>query len=129
MRFGNQSRPGAWSMVLLLAGLGGCGGGGSQGGSARPGSVIPVGAVAQEPLRIGMHGWYVTQAVQKLDRSVPLVAGRDGVLRVFLTANAANQATVLTQLAKNPAFSGIHIGHQDIENSTRLQPFGHASHH
>jgi hypothetical protein len=39
-----------------------------------------------------LHGWYITQAVQTLDRSVPLVARRDGVLRVFLRASAANHA-------------------------------------
>ena len=36
---------------------------------------------------------YLTQATQKLDGSVALVAGRDALLRVFATANAANTAT------------------------------------
>ena len=44
------------------------------------------------PLKIELEGWYITQAVQKLDRSVPLVADRDGVLRVFLRANTGNHA-------------------------------------
>lgn len=94
MRFGNLSTSRVWVMAVLLAGLGGCGGGGggSHGAGAASASVKPVGAVSQAPLRIGLRGWYVTQAVQKLDGSVPLVAGRDGVLRVFLTANTANQA-------------------------------------
>jgi hypothetical protein len=35
---------------------------------------------------------YLTQAIQKLDNSVALVAGRDALLRVFVTANAANSA-------------------------------------
>lgn len=33
---------------------------------------------------------YLTQAIQKLDNSVTLVAGRDALLRVFVRANAAN---------------------------------------
>ena len=35
---------------------------------------------------------YLTQAIQKLDNSVALVAGRDALLRVFVTASAANTA-------------------------------------
>lgn len=35
---------------------------------------------------------YLTQAIQKLDNSVTLVAGRDALLRVFVQANAANTA-------------------------------------
>lgn len=37
-------------------------------------------------------GAYLTQAVQRFDGSVPLVAGRDAFLRVFAVANLANQA-------------------------------------
>jgi len=37
-------------------------------------------------------GVYLTQAVQRFDGSVPLVAGRDAFLRVFAVANLANQA-------------------------------------
>lgn len=35
---------------------------------------------------------YLTQAIQRLDNSVTLVAGRDALLRVFVQANAANTA-------------------------------------
>ncbi|WP_411281868.1 hypothetical protein [Gemmatimonas sp.] len=35
---------------------------------------------------------YLTQAIQKLDNTVTLVAGRDALLRVFVQANAANTA-------------------------------------
>ena len=35
---------------------------------------------------------YLTQAIQKLDNAVTLVAGRDALLRVFVQANAANTA-------------------------------------
>jgi hypothetical protein len=40
-------------------------------------------------VRLGMHA-YVTQSVQRQDGSVPLVAGRDAVLRVFLSADQLN---------------------------------------
>jgi hypothetical protein len=50
-------------------------------GPARPGgAAVPA---------IVLRGWYITQAVQTLDRRVPLVAGRDAVLRVFLVAAGA----------------------------------------
>ncbi len=35
---------------------------------------------------------YLTQAIQRLDNSVTLVAGRDALLRVFVRANATNSA-------------------------------------
>ena len=35
---------------------------------------------------------YLTQAIQQLDNSVALVAGREALLRVFVTANGANSA-------------------------------------
>ena len=35
---------------------------------------------------------YLTQAIQKLDNSVTLVAGRDALVRVFVQANTANMA-------------------------------------
>jgi hypothetical protein len=35
---------------------------------------------------VTLQGWYLTQATQRMDRSVPLVAHRDAVLRVFLLA-------------------------------------------
>lgn len=37
-----------------------------------------------------LDGFYLTQATQKMDGSVPLVAGRDALLRVFVHATAAN---------------------------------------
>ena len=42
--------------------------------------------------QIRLHGWYLTQGTQRLDRSVPLVANRAGVLRVFLVADRARAA-------------------------------------
>lgn len=41
-------------------------------------------------LRLG--GWYINQGVQTLGRTVPLVAGRAGLLRVFVLASAAGTA-------------------------------------
>ncbi len=43
-------------------------------------------------LNLRIDGFYVTQSVQTYGRSVPLVAGRDGLLRVFAVANQANTA-------------------------------------
>lgn len=41
-------------------------------------------------LNLVMDGFYLTQAVQKMDGSVPLVAGRDALLRVFVHASETN---------------------------------------
>jgi hypothetical protein len=41
---------------------------------------------------IRFEGAYITQGVQRMDGSVPLVEGRDGCLRVFLRADAGNGA-------------------------------------
>jgi hypothetical protein len=40
-------------------------------------------------VRLGMHA-YLTQGAQRWDGTVPLVAGRDAVLRVFLSADQVN---------------------------------------
>jgi len=41
-------------------------------------------------LNLQILGMYITQSVQTMNGGVPLVAGRDGVLRVFALANATN---------------------------------------
>lgn len=41
-------------------------------------------------VNLSIAGWYLTQGVQTLDRSVPLVAGKDGLLRVFVQASGSN---------------------------------------
>jgi hypothetical protein len=41
-------------------------------------------------LFVGVPAAYLTQVVQRLDGSVPLVANRDAILRVFVQGNAAN---------------------------------------
>ncbi len=43
-------------------------------------------------LNLQILGMYITQSVQTMNGGVPLVAGRDGVLRVFAVANASNSA-------------------------------------
>jgi len=49
--------------------------------------------VAPSALDLSIDGMYITQATQTYLGAVPLVAGRDGYLRVFVKANAANSAT------------------------------------
>ena len=44
------------------------------------------------PANLCIDGVYITQAVQAYDNSVPLVAGRNGLLRVFVRASGANAA-------------------------------------
>jgi len=44
------------------------------------------------PTNFTITNVYLTQAIQKLDNAVTLVAGRDALLRVFVQANAANTA-------------------------------------
>lgn len=44
-------------------------------------------------LNITVEGAYITQSTQRFDGSVPLIAGRDAFLRVFLKANELNSST------------------------------------
>ena len=47
-------------------------------------------AATSGPLNLDIAGAYVTQSVQRTDGSIPLVAGRDGLLRVFARGNAVS---------------------------------------
>jgi len=49
-------------------------------------------AAAAGTLNLCIDGLYLTQSVQTYDGAVPLVKGRDGYLRVFVTANEVNTA-------------------------------------
>lgn len=49
-------------------------------------------AAATGDLDLGIAAGYITQSVQRRDGSVPLVAGRDGLLRVFVRGNMPNSA-------------------------------------
>jgi hypothetical protein len=75
--------------------------------------------VNPESVRTQVHA-YVTQAVQRWDGSVPLVAGRGGLLRVFVTADQTNffQPGVRVRFFRNgtetanlvsPALDGIPV--------------------
>lgn len=48
---------------------------------------------APVPLNLVIDGMYLTQAAAKYDGSTPVIASRDGYLRVFVKANQANTAT------------------------------------
>jgi hypothetical protein len=75
-----------------------------------PGDATPV-AVTYAPsdrattLNIWVDGLYLTQATQRYDGTVPLVAGRNAYLRVFVRANQANTARpdVRVRLYSGPA--------------------------
>lgn len=47
---------------------------------------------ASSSLDLFVDGWYLTQSVQDYTGTVPLVANRDGLLRVFVRANGTNAA-------------------------------------
>ncbi|MBC8087943.1 MAG: hypothetical protein H7Z40_11815 [Phycisphaerae bacterium] len=66
--------------------------GGTANGSVvyTAGSVPPTPPVGTGGLNLVLDGFYLTQAIQKMDGSVPLVAGRDALLRVFVRASEAN---------------------------------------
>lgn len=50
-------------------------------------------ARASQPINLAVDQLYVTQATQRYDGSVPLLAGRRGLLRVFVRADSANDFT------------------------------------
>ncbi len=59
--------------------------------------------VGYRGFNLSVENFYITQSIQKYDGSIPLVAGRDGVLRVFAKANNANtvQAPVRVRFYQN----------------------------
>jgi hypothetical protein len=62
-----------------------------EGGSAL--AQVSYGEGAAVGLNLRIDGMYLTQSVQTYAGTIPLVEGRDGFLRVFVTANQANAAT------------------------------------
>ncbi len=56
-------------------------------------SYSPTSITSPSGLNLQVVGMYLVQSVQTLNGSVPLVAGRDGVLRVFALANTTNTVT------------------------------------
>lgn len=69
----------------------------SVGGGVTSTATVTYAASAPPPppssLNLVIDGMHVQQAVQTYGGTVPLVAGRDGLLRVFVKANMANTAT------------------------------------
>jgi hypothetical protein len=61
-------------------------------------------AVANITLNLRVDGLYITQSTQTYGSSVPLVAGRDAYLRVFVVANEGNSAKprVRVRLSTSP---------------------------
>jgi hypothetical protein len=64
-------------------------------------------------LPLHLENLYITQESQRLDRSVPLVQGRDGMLRVFVLANAP-VAPAPTVRARIQDASGKVLLEQDV---------------
>lgn len=57
---------------------------------AVPAKVTYAAAADGGPLNLSIDGLYITQSVQTYDGAVPLVAGRAGLLRVFVKASVPN---------------------------------------
>ena len=62
----------------------------AAGGSA---SAAVTYAAAAATLNLRIDGWQLTQGIQTGDNGIPLIANRDGYLRVFVVANETNRAT------------------------------------
>ncbi|HEX7118093.1 MAG TPA: hypothetical protein VF212_04860 [Longimicrobiales bacterium] len=62
-----------------------------EGATARAG--VSYAAVAHHSLNLRVAAFYIVQSTQTRRREVPLVAGRDGYLRVFVVGDQANTAT------------------------------------
>jgi Peptidase M66 len=91
--------PGAYSVTAAVLASGGItyspvpasqGVGVSAGNTAA--ATVSFSASSAVGLDLRIDGAYLTQATQRYDGSVPLVAGRDAYLRVFAVANQANTA-------------------------------------
>ena len=78
-------------------------------------------------LDLFVDGWYLTQSVQDYAGTVPLVASRDGLLRVFVRANqssspvpavqAAIDGTPLVALGSAPTEVPVSIVEEDLSTS------------
>ena len=89
-------------LVLTVA----CSGGG--GGGSAPVTPPP------PAMDLSVDSWYITQSSQTYSGSVPLVANRDGFLRIFVKANLANDAVPVVRVTLDsgspvdiPAPSGV----------------------
>ena len=78
-------------------------------GEATSSMIFEVTKVANLP-QVQIEGAYLTQATQRMDGSVPLVANRDGLLRVFLTADR-----------RSPIHPRVRVTLQDAQGGERLR--------
>ena len=68
-------------------------------GGTRPAATVAYGSgPAVAPFDLFIDGMYVVQSVQSYGDTVPLVAGRDAVVRVFVRASAPNDAAPAVRL-------------------------------
>jgi hypothetical protein len=76
--------------------------------AATAGATVVYSGGPQGPsLNLRIEGLYLTQATQRFDGTVPLIAGRDALLRVFAVANEPNtvQPRVRVRLYQNGALA------------------------
>jgi hypothetical protein len=68
----------------------------AEGGTATV--TVAYAAAADPTLNLWIARLHITQSVQTLDNGVPLIADRDGFLRVFVRANQSNTATPVVRV-------------------------------
>src|SRR5690606_13159182 len=66
-------------------------------------------AIGEAALLLRAEGMYLTQSIQRFDGSVPLVQGRDALLRVFLRADEENE---LSPPVRATFYNGGAVVHQ-----------------
>ena len=72
-------------------------------------------------LQVGILGLYVTQATQRMDGSVPLVAGREGLLRAFLVGDRPNEVRPVLRVTLKDAH-GQTLLSKDVTAARRRLP-------
>jgi hypothetical protein len=70
-------------------------------------------------LDLTVAGFYITQATQTLARDVPLVAGRSGYARAFITANQAQALSVAVRLSAT--VNGADVGFVNLAGPANTQ--------
>jgi hypothetical protein len=99
--------PGSVAQVIMVSALGSLlGAGCPDGPDLAAYRAVLAGPAAAARIRIA--GLYVTQAIQRADGSVPLVAGRDSRLRVFLTCDQGNRLTPQVRVAVLDGAGQVH---------------------
>ena len=72
-------------------------------------------------LQVSIMGLYLTQATQRMDGSVPLVAGRDGLLRVFLLGDRPTQVSPVLEVTLKDAHGQVLLA-EDVTAASRGLP-------